>query len=149
MKIQVIKIGKPAQPEYAALIEEYAKRLGAFYKVDDIVLKAREGVEQHPAQLEAALAASQVIVALDERGKLLSSPALAEHLTQWQNESHVKLISFVIGGPYGLHPDIRKRATLLWSLSPAVFPSDIAWLVTWEQLYRAATIQRGGKYHHE
>lgn len=149
MKIQVIKIGKPTQPEYVTLVAEFVKRLGAFYKVEDIVLKARDGVEQHPAQLETALAASQVVVALDERGKMLSSPELAAHLTEWQEKPQIKLVSVVIGGPYGLHPEIRKKAHLVWSLSPAVFPSDIAWLVTWEQLYRAATIQRGGKYHHE
>jgi 23S rRNA (pseudouridine1915-N3)-methyltransferase len=86
-------------------------------------------------------------VLLDERGKELSSPKLAEFIQQRANESTRKLI-FLIGGIYGVDEAIFKRANYTWSLSKLVFPHMLVRLMLAEQLYRACTIIKNEKYHH-
>jgi 23S rRNA (pseudouridine1915-N3)-methyltransferase len=88
-------------------------------------------------------------VVLDERGKDLSSPELAQFIQSKMDLGHTKSLSFVIGGPYGISDELRQQADFVWRLSKGVFPSDLAWVMVWEQIYRAANILRGTPYHHE
>jgi len=87
------------------------------------------------------------LVLLDERGKNISSPALAELLQQRANES-TKRIILLIGGAFGVDETIFKRANFVWSLSQLVFPHLIVRLILAEQVYRACSIIRNEKYHH-
>lgn len=86
------------------------------------------------------------VIVLDERGKLIDSPALAQSIDQAFADS--RPLVFVIGGAYGVTDEVRERADLVWSLSPLVFPHQLVRLILVEQLYRAQEISRGGKYHH-
>ncbi len=158
MKIQVLKIGRPAHQAYADLVDVYIKRLKPVWKVEDITLKAQAHQERSGKEIYARLGWSalgtktdpgQTVVVLDERGQGLSSPELAQFMQKQMNQGICKTLSFVIGGPFGLSEDLRKSADVVWSLSPAVFPSDLAWLAVWEQLYRASSIIKGTGYHHE
>jgi 23S rRNA (pseudouridine1915-N3)-methyltransferase len=101
---------------------------------------------------EAKLILAQIntddfLVLLDERGKQLSSPQLANFIQQRANES-TKTIVFLIGGAFGVEGSVFERANFTWSLSPLVFPHMLVRLILSEQLYRACTILRGEKYHH-
>jgi len=84
---------------------------------------------------------------LDERGKMLSSPDLAQMIQQRANESTKRLI-ILIGGAFGVHESIAKRAQFTWSLSKLVFPHMLVRLIIAEQVYRACSILRNEKYHH-
>ncbi len=64
------------------------------------------------------------------------------------NES-VKRLIFLIGGAYGLDETILKKSKLLWSLSELTFPHQLVRLILAEQIYRACTIGRNEKYHHD
>lgn len=86
------------------------------------------------------------VILCDERGKNLSSPEFARVLSQKLLEKNVKI---VIGGAFGVSPEFRQRADLMWSFSRLVFPHQIVRLILTEQIYRAQEISRGGKYHHE
>jgi 23S rRNA (pseudouridine1915-N3)-methyltransferase len=88
------------------------------------------------------------LVALDERGKPFSSAGLAEFMQSRANESTRRLI-FLIGGAFGLDERLLKRANLKWSLSQLTFPHQLVRLILTEQLYRAFTILRNEKYHHQ
>ena len=87
------------------------------------------------------------VILLDERGKQLTSPELADFLQQRANKSVKKLI-FLIGGVYGVDESIFTRANYTWSLSKLVFPHMLVRLMLAEQLYRACTILKNEKYHH-
>jgi 23S rRNA (pseudouridine1915-N3)-methyltransferase len=87
------------------------------------------------------------LVLLDERGKQLTSPALAAFIEQRSNNS-VRQLIFLIAGAYGAHESVCKRANYKWSLSLLVFPHQLARLILAEQVYRACTIIRNEKYHH-
>ncbi len=158
MKIQVLKIGRPAHSAYQELSELFFKRLKGVWKIEETILKAHASEERAGQEIFSKLgwhASGQrqdpqhYIVALDERGKELSSPAFAQFLQEKIDMSFVKQLTFVIGGPYGLHESVRKQADFCLCLSKGVFPSDMAWVMLWEQLYRASTIIRGTGYHHE
>jgi len=85
------------------------------------------------------------IIALDERGRDLSSAQLAQQLTQWQQEG--RDVTFVIGGADGLDPDFVKRADLVLSFSPLTWPHQMVRIMLAEQLYRTTTILSGHPYH--
>ncbi len=88
------------------------------------------------------------MVALDERGQMLTSPDLARQLAQWRDEGRQDA-AFVIGGADGLAPALRDRADLLLSFGRMVWPHMLVRVMLAEQLYRAATILSGGPYHRE
>lgn len=157
MKIQIIKVGKPAHAAYESLAAMFAKRLKPIWKIEEHIIRS-SGAERSGRELYTRLACSaegrkldaqHAIVVLDERGKDLSSPDLAQFIQKKMDQNSIKTLSFVIGGPYGLTEQLRQEAELIWRLSLGVLPSDLAWVVVWEQIYRASSILRGTAYHHE
>ena len=93
------------------------------------------------------LKTEDMLIVLDEKGNQISSEQLASFIQKKANES-VKDITFLIGGAYGFNEGLKKRANLLWSLSPLVFPHQLVRLILAEQIYRACTIIKNEKYHH-
>lgn len=91
---------------------------------------------------------SDMVIALDERGKHLRSVEFADFLQKHMNRS-VKNMLFLIGGPWGLSREITDAAHLRLSLSPMTFSHQMIRLFFTEQLYRAMTILRNESYHHE
>ena len=75
----------------------------------------------------------------------MSTPDLAAWLTTRMRAGGD--VAFLIGGPDGLGPDIRKRAASAWSLSPLTFPHALVRVMLAEQLYRAASLIAGHPYH--
>jgi len=87
------------------------------------------------------------IVALDERGRDLTTAQLAAQIGKWIGESAPT--AFVIGGPDGLDAQTRKEAALLLRLSALTLPHALAQVLLAEQLYRAATLLTGHPYHRD
>jgi 23S rRNA (pseudouridine1915-N3)-methyltransferase len=87
------------------------------------------------------------LIALDEKGKQMTSEELATFIQNRTNQSTKRLI-FLIGGAYGLDEKVLLRANYTWSLSKLVFPHQLVRLILAEQIYRACTIIRNEKYHH-
>ena len=131
--------------EAAALAEEYVKRTKPLQPIEMQIVKELES----PSLIKRLSEPSVCLVALDERGKTFSSRALATQIGLWKADTRIKDLVFVIGGPYGLPEVITKKARLIWGLGELTLPSDLAWVVVAEQLYRAATINKGMSYHHD
>jgi 23S rRNA (pseudouridine1915-N3)-methyltransferase len=87
------------------------------------------------------------IVALDERGRDLSTAQLAAQIGRWVGEAAP--IAFVVGGPDGLDAQTRKSAERLLRLSSLTLPHALAQVLLAEQLYRAASRLTGHPYHRE
>ncbi len=156
MKIQLWSVGKPHDPYVKAGIEDFTKRLGNYFAVQwQIIPAPKQAATMTDIALKKAEAASILqllekddhLILLDERGKQLSSPELADMLQKRANESTKRLI-FLIGGAYGVDETVAQRANVTWSLSKLVFPHMLVRLILSEQLYRACTILRNEKYHH-
>ena len=145
MKIQVIKIGKPTTKQSKELVELYFTRTRVFNAIESIEWKDLDVLERNAKNL---IGPGNHLVVLDEQGKQWSSPDFSCQLQSWMDNPAIKCVSFLIGGPYGVDKEWRARANVLWSLSKATLPSDLAWVLTWEQVYRAFTLLKGMPYHH-
>jgi len=156
MKIQLWSIGKEHEPYVKMGIDDFTKRIGRYYPVEWRIIPVPKNAgtlspadqkKKEAEMLGEWLTKDDYLVALDERGKQVSSEGLAQFLQMRANES-VRSLIFLIGGVYGLDGSILKRAGFRWSLSELTLPHQLVRLVLAEQLYRACTILRNEKYHH-
>jgi 23S rRNA (pseudouridine1915-N3)-methyltransferase len=153
MKIQLWTIGKQQDASTRLAVEDFTDRINRYFPCEWKLLppsKATDPAIIKKAEAQQILSTIQkedYLVLLDERGKNISSPDLALLLQQRANESR-KQIVFLIGGAYGVEKSIQDRADFTWSLSKLVFPHQIVRLVLAEQIYRACSILRNEKYHH-
>jgi 23S rRNA (pseudouridine1915-N3)-methyltransferase len=95
--------------------------------------------------IERRLKDQEVIVVLDVEGKVLATEAIAEAIQTWQDQG--AKVAFVIGGPDGIHPQLKARATAKWSLGRITLPHPLVRVILAEQLYRAWSINAGHPYH--
>ncbi len=104
--------------------------------------KIREG-----ELLLAALPDRALVVALDERGKNVSSADFAKLIAKWQSSGST--IAFLIGGADGHGDPVRARADNLLALGTMTWPHLLVRAMLCEQLYRAQQILAGHPYHRE
>jgi 23S rRNA (pseudouridine1915-N3)-methyltransferase len=157
MKIALWSVGKPHENYVKEGIEDFTKRISKYHAVDwKILAPARQNInsleadtKKHEAQtILNYLTKDDYLVLLDEKGRQISSPELAAFIEQRANNS-VRQLVFLIGGAFGVDDAIKTRANFTWSLSHLVFPHQLVRLMLAEQIYRACSIIRNGKYHHE
>ena len=154
MKLRICAVGRLRKGPEKALIDDYAVRadrtgralgLGplSIHEVDE-----RKAVSQSDEAdgLRRMCPSGARVVALDERGKTLSSPELAKTLAKWRDDGSAEAC-FLIGGADGLLPEIREAADLNLSFGRLVWPHMLARVMLAEQLYRATTILAGSPYH--
>lgn len=155
MQIRIFSIGKIRADYVQAGEAEYLKRMGSSgWKIERIEVDAEtaSGNNQGPAQKREAerllsrVKDDELLIVLDERGRQLSSQGLADWLETRVNAGQ-KSVAFAIGGAFGWHADIERRADFTLSLSQLTFPYQLTRLILVEQLYRAHTIIQRLPYH--
>jgi 23S rRNA (pseudouridine1915-N3)-methyltransferase len=152
-EITVAVVGRLKEPHWRAAQEEYLARLARYADVKLVEVKDAVGqglpddaaVVREGRDLLDATAEARHRSALTSSGKLLTSRELAFWLKK-QIEVYGR-IAFVIGGPMGFSKEISAACRTRISLSPLTFPHELARVMLLEQLYRAATILNGEKYH--
>ena len=102
--------------------------------------------DEEGAALLKLVREAEFLIALDERGKPLTSEAFAKTLAKTRDDG-AKAAGIVIGGPDGLSETVRDAAHLQLSLGAMTLPHPLARIVLAEQLYRAGTILTGHPYH--
>lgn len=156
MHIRLIAVGdrQPSWVDEAFSI--YSKRLPREWKfrLDRIagVRRANKDKSGNAMQSEgklilARIEANEQVVLLDERGKQMTSPALAARLADWQTDG--RDLCFIIGGADGVSTECRDRADFIWSMSDLTLPHGLARVLFAEQMYRAWSLQAGHPYHRE
>lgn len=159
MRILIAAIGRMKQGPERELVARYLERAAATGKPLALngfdVAEFPESRASAPATRKAeearvlhAALPEGVVVALDERGKSLSSEAFATQLARWRDDGR-PAASFVIGGADGLDPAFLASADLTLSFSPLTWPHQLVRIMLAEQLYRATTILAGHPYHRE
>ena len=113
------------------------------HEVED---KKNAGMAAEAELLARAVPQGAVLVTLDERGKLLTSPEFAAQLARWRDAGRQD-VAFIIGGADGIDPSLRARADFSISFGQMVWPHMLVRVMLAEQLYRAANILSGGPYH--
>ena len=154
MRVHLIAVGRLRAGPERDLVEDYFQRfdrtgrplgLGPVveHEVED---KKNLGMAAEADLLARAVPSGAVLVTLDERGKLMSSPEFAAMLARWRDGGRQD-VAFVIGGADGIDPILRAKADASISFGAMVWPHMLVRVMVAEQLYRAATILGGGPYH--
>lgn len=154
MKVSIVAVGRlRAGPEHE-LISDYLHRfdrtgralgLGPA-KLIEVEDKKNLGMAAEAELLARAIPSGALVVALDERGQLQTSPEFAAALAGWRDGGRQE-VAFVIGGADGILPALRDRADALFSFGRMVWPHMLVRAMLAEQLYRAASILAGAPYH--
>ncbi len=155
IKINVVAVGKVKEKYFADGILEYAKRLSRFVdfniievqeenytKTDDGIIKTI--LEKEAERIKPHLKGKVIALAIE--GKKYSSKSFSEMIKK-SVDGGQGVITFVIGGSYGIHEDIKNRADGLMSFSDMTFPHTLFRLMLTEQIYRAFSIINGSAYH--
>ena len=154
MRLHICAVGRLRTGPERVLVDDYMQRadrtgralgLGpvAEHEVED---KKGGGMMAEAELLGRVVPAGAVIVALDERGALISSPEFAALLAKWRDGGR-QVVAFVIGGADGIAPALRDRSEFSISFGKMVWPHMLVRVMLAEQLYRATTILGGGPYH--
>ncbi len=154
MRVHICAVGRMRAGPERAIFDDYLTRFdktgralglgpAAIHEVED---RKGGGMAGEAPLLERALPKSAPMVALDERGSVISSPEFARKLADWRDDGCSDL-AFVIGGADGIAPELRDQACFKLSFGQMVWPHMLARVMLAEQLYRAATILSGSPYH--
>ncbi len=136
---------------------EYLKRLTRYGKYEIIEVPD----EPEPAKPSKALNAQVMdkegrallarirpqdrVVALCIDGVAMDSEALSRETKVWEMDGRRTV--FVIGGSLGLSDAVVARADFTLSFSKMTFPHPLMRVILLEQLYRAARLAAGERYH--
>lgn len=154
-KILILAVGKLKETHWQSAEREFSLRLAPFCKMEltevaaepiTSTVDAARSMKEETARLSARIKPDDVVIALDRRGKGLSSEKFAA-LIKDLGETGRRLV-FVVGGAAGLDKSILERADRGISLSEMTFTHEMARIILLEQIYRAETILTGKKYHY-
>lgn len=150
----IVWAGRHRRDVWESLCSDYRERMERWVPVREVAVKVKPTGDERArlaAEGEALLAALPDpcwLVALDRRGRELSTIALADRLGRLQEEwPHP--VAFVIGSDLGLDRSVLDAARLRLSLSKLTLPHELARLLLHEQLYRVLSIHAGIKYHRQ
>ena len=160
MRMSIVAVGRLKSGPERDLFERYLSRLEGLGRSVGIgsaklveITESRAGSaavrkSEEAGSIIGKCADTALLVALDERGKALTSRSLASTIGEWR-DSGVHEICFAIGGADGHGDAVRSAARLTLSLGKLTLPHGLARIVLIEQLYRSATILAGHPYHRE
>lgn len=154
MRVHLCAVGRMRAGPERALVDDYVTRFdrtGRALSLGPLTEQEVEdrkggGMEAEAELLSRAIPAGAMLVTLDERGRVMSSPEFAAELVRWRDGGRQD-VAFVIGGADGIAPSLRARADASISFGQMVWPHMLVRVMLTEQLYRAATILAGGPYH--
>lgn len=154
MKVRLVAIGERMPDWVQAGVAEYAKRLNDDIRLEVVEIAAGKRTknsdlvrirEAEGERMLAALRADDRVIALDVRGKSLSTELLAAELRRTLPEG--RDIALLVGGPEGLADCALARARERWSLSALTLPHPLVRILVAEQVYRGWSLLRGHPYH--
>jgi 23S rRNA (pseudouridine1915-N3)-methyltransferase len=156
MRFFVLAVGNRMPAWIESGFQEYARRMPRHARVElreirperrppGVVTERVLAAERD--RILAALPGNCEAVALDERGSAMTTVQLAEQIGRWQAAG--RDVAWIIGGADGLHPDLKRKAARLVSLSAMTLPHGLARVLLAEQLYRAVSLLGGHPYHRE
>ena len=157
MKIKLIVVGKTHAKYLIQAEEEYLQRLKHYIKFEKVIIpdlknsKNLKPIEQNRREGELIISKiekNEEVVLLDDKGVEFTSIKFAQFINQKMIQS-TRCLTFIIGGAYGFSDEVYTRANAKLSLSKMTFSHQMVRMIFKEQLYRALTILKGEKYHHE
>lgn len=158
MKITIVSVGKIKEKYLKEAINEYAKRLGKYIKLN-LVEVADEKAPENLSKKEAKniidiegerilnkIKKQQFVIALDLKGKQKTSEEFSNQFEKLQIDGNSDVV-FIIGGSLGLSEYVLDRANDKLSFSKMTFPHQLMKVILLEQIYRVYKIMKGEPYH--
>ena len=154
MRVHLLAVGRLRAGPERDLVDDYTTRfdrsgrplgLGPLLEVE-VEDKKNLGKAAEADLLTRAIPAGALVVALDERGAVMTSVEFAAQLARWRDDGRQDL-ALLIGGADGIDPTLREKADAALSFGKMVWPHLLVRVMIAEQLYRAVTILGGGPYH--
>mgnify|MGYP001610907692 CR=1 FL=1 len=150
MKITLRAIGRLKVGPLSDLLKMYTTRMRAQVFIEELEARkkgsALEVQEEEARLLLGGRVEGAYVIALDERGKTLTSESFA-NLLEEQTVRGCSHFMFLIGGADGLTPQVRQQADYVMSFGSMVWPHMLIRVMLMEQLYRAQQITAGHPYH--
>lgn len=158
MNVTVLAVGRLKEKYLTDGCAEYVKRLGSFCRLRVVEISEYRlpenpspseialGLQKEGERLLAQASGADWIAALCIEGDMIASPDLSAALERCALSSQSN-VCFIIGGSFGLSDQVKAAAQMRLSMSRMTFPHQLARLMLLEQIYRAFSISRGGKYH--
>lgn len=154
MRIHIVAVGRLRAGPERDLIDDYLTRFDRTGRalalgpaqVIEVEDKKGGGMNAEAALLSKAIPSGTLVCVMDERGKVMTSPAFAEQIGSWRDQGRQD-VAFVIGGADGLDAALRGQADAALSFGKMVWPHMLVRVMLAEQLYRAASILAGSPYH--
>jgi len=155
-RMRIVAVGSRMPKWVQASYSDYITRLGSSLKVTLTEIEPghraagrppARAIEAEGQRILAALRPGEFVVALDERGREMTTRELATWLAGRLQEGSD--LAFLIGGPDGFAPEVLQRCGFKWSLSRLTFPHALVRVVLAEQLYRAHGVLSNHPYHRD
>lgn len=156
MRLIVIAVGDRVSGWVDQAVDDYARRLPRALRFELKTIRPARRTEgdtvaqllrDEAARIDPLIPRGAAVIAMDERGRDLTSAALSRQLDEWMQSG--RDVALLIGGPDGLDPALKQRADGMLRLSSLTLPHGLARVVLVEQLYRAAMILGNHPYHRE
>jgi 23S rRNA (pseudouridine1915-N3)-methyltransferase len=156
VKLVVVAVGERMPGWVDDAFADYARRFPRETPLSLVGIRPeRRGATRTAAQamageakrIEAALPPGCYRVALDERGRDVTTLQLARLLEGWRAGG--RDVALLIGGPDGLDPGLKAGADLQLRLSSLTLPHALVRVLLAEQLYRAASVLDNHPYHRQ
>lgn len=156
MKIKLLVVGKTDEAYLQSGIDKYLDRLKHYVSfeiitIKDVKLGKKQNIELQKEEeanvILEKINSNDYLIILDEKGKEYSSSNFSDYIQKRINAG--QNLIFLIGGPFGFSQRIYNRANDKLALSQLTFSHQMVRLFFIEQVYRAFTILRGEKYHHQ
>lgn len=146
--IKIICVGKIKEDYLKKGIEEYKKRITKYSKIEIIELDDESNgniLEKERDKILKYINEKDYIITLEINGNTIDSVELSKKIeTIYLNYSN---ITFIIGGSYGLHDDIKNKSNYALSFSKLTFPHQLFRMMLLEQIYRSFKISHNETYH--
>ena len=157
MSITIISVGKLKEKYLKMGIEEYAKRLSGYTKIDLIEVPDEKIPDNSSDAVETAIKEKEGLailshikpstytICLDLKGKQYSSVEFSEKIDNLS--MYNSTINFIIGVSLGISPKVLQASNELICFSKMTFPHQLIRIFLLEQIYRAFKISNNETYH--
>jgi len=156
MRLIIAAVGTRMPSWISEGFAEFAKRMPRELPLELVEVKTEPRTTGKPVEtllaaeagrLRAALPGHSRMVILDEHSADVTTRELAERMQKWMAAG--ENVAFVIGGPGGIAPALKREAAESLRLSSLTLPHALVRVVLAEALYRAASLLKGHPYHRE
>ena len=150
--IKIVCVGKIKDNHLKSLIDDYAKKINHYHKLEIIEVKDEPIKDNDKYVLETEanrvldkIGNDEYVILLDLHGKEVDSVSFANKIDKLFISN--SKICFVIGGSLGLGEQLIKRANYRLKISDMTFLHQMTRLIILEQIYRAFKILGNETYH--